>query len=285
MKKTIKIYIFVLLILICITACADYEDTIVSTIETIIETINETINEFTYPTEEETVQITFSDNITFSCKYINEDSFMPYALFTPSSASESESVPLIVWLHGSGEREVVENTFLRNGLPKVLKEWKLEGFNAYVLCPQLRGEYNSGDWIFPESADNLKSLLNNFVANHNVDTENIIIAGHSLGGKGAMYMACKFPNYFSKMVVLSGFNPHIDISEITIPSIGYVGMSRCGEHNESISYMKNVFIQQFGQDSLYFMESSHGELPMVVFNEDKNGNNRSDIIEWIFDVN
>jgi predicted peptidase len=62
---------------------------------------------------------------------------MPYVLYTPSTATQSESIPLIVWLHGSGEVSAGPELFLNSGLLKVLNDWSLEGFNAYVLCPHL----------------------------------------------------------------------------------------------------------------------------------------------------
>lgn len=45
----------------------------------------------------------FEDGITFSRKYVNDKGAMPYYEYIPSSAARSDSVPMLVWLHGSGE--------------------------------------------------------------------------------------------------------------------------------------------------------------------------------------
>lgn len=57
-----------------------------------------------------------------------------------------------------------------------------------------------------------------------------------MGGQGALYMAHELPEYFSKCVVLSGYNSGVDISEISIPTIGFVGTRAAGEDGASVNY-------------------------------------------------
>ena len=257
-------------------------DSIVETFDNNIETITTILFETTETTlPEVTKPVVFDENITFTCEYISDDETMPYALYTPSTAEDYESIPLIVWLHGSGERGVGEKVFLSNGLPVTLKSWILEGFNAYVLCPQLTGKWNTDSWNNAKSKENLQTLIDKFIEEHNVDADNVVITGHSLGGQGALYMAHQLPEYFSKVVVLSGYHPRIDISEITVPTIGYVGLSNTGEDHASIYFMHGDFADVFGEENVFDVESSHGQLPFFAFNEDRDNNYRSDIIEWM----
>ena len=210
---------------------------------------------------------------------------MPYVLYTPSTAEESDSIPLIVWLHGGGEVGVGATSLLNSGLLKTLNEWSLEGFNAYVLCPHLSWKW-IGNWSSQSAVNNVRDLLDMIIENYNIDTDHIIITGHSLGGDGAAYMAWKLPEYFSKLVVLSGFQSYANRDEITIPTIGYVGTVRCGESSGSVYYMTNTFAAIFGEENTFSIESSHASVPHDAFNEDKDGNNRSDVIEWMFaDIN
>lgn len=157
----------------------------------------------------------------------------------------------------------------------------MEGFNSYILCPHLKGNWNFGNWCKPSAKDSLQSLIDKFILEHNVDTDNIFIIGHSLGGQGAMYMAHELQSYFSKCVVLSGYSSETDNSEITIPTIGYVGQVHLGEDACSIYYMENSFSSEFGRQNLFSIEASHGEVPKVAFSIDENNNNRSDLVEWI----
>lgn len=224
----------------------------------------------------------FGKDITFTSEYICKEGYMPYALYTPSSIDRSEKTPLIVWLHGSGEVGVGKDTFFNSGLLKTLNKWRRQGFNAYVICPQLAGNYNTGRWNKDTTRDNLKALLDMFIEEYNIDTDKIIVVGHSLGGQGALYMAYELPEYFSRCVVLSGYNPGIDISGIKVPTLGFVGTENAGEDTGSISYMKKYFMEVFGGDNTFFIETSHGGVPNAAFSIDTDDDDRSDLVEWMF---
>lgn len=228
---------------------------------------------------EATEPVVFGEEITFTWEYISSDDTMPYAVFTPSSASESEKVPLIVWLHGSGERDTNEYCFMNRGLPQVLSEWDLEGFNAYVICPQQSGVWNTESWADDRAADYVRQLIDRFVAEHNVDTDRIMIGGFSSGGKGAMYMTLRLPGYFSKLVVMSSQRLEDgDITQIKIPTIGF---SECTV--TYYSFMMAEFPAVFGEDSVRYYNVTHAEVPYTAFHDDQDGNNRSDLMEWLLD--
>lgn len=220
----------------------------------------------------------FSDEITFSYECVDSKETMSYVLYTPSSAKQTSETPMIVWLHGLGERDVDRYTFLNNGLPKTLNNWHLKGFNSYVLCPQLK----YGLWNTPQMKDSLQALIDEIVLEYNIDTDNIVLVGHSSGGQGALYMAHELPGYFSKLVVLSGAYPNIDASEITIPTIGYVGRVENGEYEHISQYMHVNFLPVFGRENLFYVPTWHSNVPDMVFNEDKDGDGCSDVIQWMF---
>ena len=234
---------------------------------------------------EATTENLFGPDITFE-SIEKKDSFMPYVLYKPSTANESDSLPLILWLHGLGERGHGNlKDFKTRGLPPLFEgdNWELEGFNAYILCPQTGGYWNSGG-----EKENIKNLLEEIIEEYNINRNQIVISGHSMGGRGTLYMAHQLPEYFAKAVVLSGYPtdngtcyPSVDISEINIPVRGYVGKG--GEDYASISYMRNKFAPTFGIENTFEIEAYHGQVPNVAYNLDEDGNNRSDIIEWMFD--
>lgn len=256
----------------------------------------------TEPAETEPIDIRpdfFDKNITFRINYIYPSDTMPYALISPMEYGKvirDENMPLIVWLHGSGEKNVNPYTFFQQGLPAVFDNWSLEGFRAYIICPQLTGDYNTGAWYLPKSAENLNNLLTQFISEYDIDTENIIIMGHSLGGQGALYMAHHFngeiyPDLFSKCVVLSGYNPQysendpVDITEINIPVISYIGTAANGEDSGSIHYSLGQLAPVIGESSVISLDCNHGAVPSVALNLDEDHNGRSDVIEWCFGMN
>lgn len=224
----------------------------------------------------------FDETITFTREYFEGGDCMPYALYTPSSAAERENAGLIVWLHGVGELGAGEEAFCESGLLDVMNHWSLEGFHAYVLCPHLTSKWNAGHWNTTYAVNNLQALLDYILATYPIDPEQVVITGHSMGGHGAEYMAWNLPEYFSKLVVLSGFNAAIPHAQITVPTIGYVGSAACGEVRDSITYMDTIFANDFGAENLFHLEVSHTDLSYAAFHGDADGNCRSDLIEWMF---
>ena len=219
-------------------------------------------------------------SFSFSYTYINDGTTMPYGLFTPSNESLNEETPLLVWLHGSGEVGTGQGSFDNAGLVKVLREWKLDGFNAYVICPHLTGAYR-GSWHNTTSLNNLNTLIDKFINEHKIDTEKIMLSGHSLGGLGSMYVAYHSPTRYSALAVMSGYHPGVDISAIKIPTVGYVGTTAGGEDSSSYSFTVGTFKKAFGESNTFVRNTSHGAVPRVAYTEDTNKDNKSDLMEWM----
>lgn len=216
----------------------------------------------------------------FSYSYINDGTSMPYGLFTPSNVSQNEETPLLVWLHGSGEVGTGQGQFDGAGLVKVLNNWNLDGFNAYVICPHLTGAYR-GSWANQTSLNNLNSLLDKFIASHKIDTEKIMLSGHSMGGLGSMYVAYHSPNRYSSLAVMSGYNPGVDLNGIKIPTVGYVGTPAAGEDSSSYNFTVGTFKRRFGEENTFVRSATHGGLPRAAYTEDLNKDNKSDLMEWM----
>lgn len=242
--------------------------------EQIIEDSNESDND-------EQELILFSKDIAFNYSWVSDGEHMPYSLYTPSCADEYDEIPLIVWLHGTGQIGVSEWEFRNWSLPAVIEDWTLEGFNAYVLCAQLSAPFNNGTWNNPTSMGYVKDILDAFISKHNVDRSKVYILGHSLGAVGSVYMAHEMPEYFAACVAMCPYYQGFDITEIEIPVMVYVGSPGGGEHE--ISYRYALKIQDaLGDDSVIVFPTSHGGVPKMAFNLDQNENNRSDLIEWLF---
>ena len=219
-------------------------------------------------------------SITYDYEYVNDGMSMPYALFTPSSVNQNESTPVLVWLHGSGEVGTGEGQFKSAGLVAVMNNWKLDGFNAYIICPHLTGKYR-GTWSNSTSLDNLNNLLDKFIKENNIDTDKIMLSGHSMGGLGSMYVAYHSSNRYSALAVMSGYYPGIDIQGIKIPTVGYVGTPAGGEDTNSYNFMVGSFKKRFGEENTFIRNTSHGALPRVAYTEDSNKDNKSDLMEWM----
>ena len=220
----------------------------------------------------------FSMKKYFWYDYLGYDETMNYCLFKPMR-DLNRPLPLIVWLHGSGEVRVSKREFLNEGLPYVLNHWTLKPFGAYILCPQLMIEEDI--WAKDENVDILMSLIAKVVSENNIDRNRIILCGHSLGAMGSMYVAERVHNYFSCLCLLSGYEIGVDLSKIGLSTLGVVGVQENDEDPESVEFMWDGFIERFGKESLWEIPCSHADIPKRAFLDDADLDGRSDIIGWM----
>lgn len=124
-----------------------------------------------------------------------------YLLNIPSDTKAKK--PLIVFLHGSGEKG--------NDLEKVkvhgpFKYLKTNSIDAYVLAPQCpEGEY----W----DSETLYRLVQKVVKENNVDQNRIYLTGLSMGGWGAWNLAFAHPEMFAALVPVCGFVDRVPMLE------------------------------------------------------------------------
>lgn len=220
------------------------------------------------------------ENITFEYEYIVSEDYMPYGLFTPSVVKYISRMPLIVWLHGSGERGVDENVFNQRGLVGVLNNWELKGFSAYVLCPQLKGVGYNTSWNNEDSRENLMSLIDYFKENYPIDENRIYIVGHSLGAQGALYMTQK-EDCFAAQGLLSGYPAYIDIINTEIPTKCFVGTVSGGEDSRSVDFTLSQLSSYYGENSITIVNTFHAGVPKSVFSIDEDGDSQSDFVNWL----
>ena len=119
-----------------------------------------------------------------------------YLSFLPKSYSaKGAPVPLIVFLHGSGEGGTDLNLVKKWG-PPALAEANPD-FPFMVVSPQMpEGE----NW----NTEMLKGMLDEVLAKYNVDRHRVYLTGLSLGGFGTWKMAMRYPEYFAAIAPVAG---------------------------------------------------------------------------------
>lgn len=119
-----------------------------------------------------------------------------YLAFLPKSyKAKGDGVPLIVFLHGSGERGTDIEKVKAWGPPAIVE--KNPDFPFMVVSPQLA---DGEAW----HALALKGMLDEVLAKYNVDKRRVYLTGLSLGGYGAWDLASRYPNYFAAVAPICG---------------------------------------------------------------------------------
>lgn len=120
---------------------------------------------------------------------------MNYWLFLPNDYQEN--LPLIIYLHGAGERGKNIEHLARHGLAKLLME-KIE-IDAVVLIPQC-----PADCVWDNLPHELKMLIDEVVDKYKIDGNRITVTGSSMGGFGTWMLGMTYPNFFAGLAPVAG---------------------------------------------------------------------------------
>ena len=141
-----------------------------------------------------------------------------YLLYLPDDYEQKQSHPLMLFLHGAGERG--DNQLDRvkiHGPAKLISQGKK--FPCVVVSPQCP----SNRWW---DAAELSALLDHIEANYKIDSKRIYVTGLSMGGYGTWALALREPNRFAAIAPICGGGNEISINyvdKITAPIWAFHG--------------------------------------------------------------
>lgn len=132
---------------------------------------------------------------------IQQEKQLDYLLYEPEDTKIAK--PLIIFLHGSGERGNDLEKVKVHGPLKYLKDHKLD---AYVLAPQCPSDQY---W----DSEVLYKLIQKVQKINNIDSSRIYLTGLSMGGWGAWNLAFSHPDMFAALVPIAGFVDRVPMIE------------------------------------------------------------------------
>ena len=135
----------------------------------------------------------------------NEGDLPCRVLLPPRYEPRLRRYPLVVSLHGSGERGVDNRAQLRNGL--VTFEALQDEHPCIVVAPQLpEGETWGGSWYGGETPGQRKlvALVHALRARNSVDPRRVYAVGYSMGAIGLWDILVRFPALFTAAVLVAG---------------------------------------------------------------------------------
>lgn len=126
---------------------------------------------------------------------------LKYLLYLPESYGKSRPVewPLILFLHGRGERGNDLELLKKHPLPKML-DWQSD-FPFVVLSPQLSLALE----LWTEMIEPLSALLDQIQATYSIDDQRIYLTGLSMGGAGTWAFALNYPERFAALAPIASF--------------------------------------------------------------------------------
>lgn len=125
-----------------------------------------------------------------------------YLIYLPDDYDTKEQVPLLLFLHGAGERGNDLKLVKKHGPPKLIEEGKK--FPFIVVSPQcpLNKRWNTSDLI---------ALLDYIVDKYKVDKNKIYVTGLSMGGNGTWRLAAEIPERIAAIIPICGWGDLFEI--------------------------------------------------------------------------
>jgi predicted peptidase len=125
---------------------------------------------------------------------------IPYVLRTPPGGA-GEGLPLIVFLHGSGECGTDNRRQLAVGLPRVVREGEGD-WPCYMLFPQKPTK--AAAWEDHEAAV-IAMVAQTLAAHPDIDPARVVLTGLSQGGHGSWVIGSRSPDLWAGVAPVCGY--------------------------------------------------------------------------------
>jgi predicted peptidase len=123
-----------------------------------------------------------------------------YQVFVPENWSPKQKWPIILFLHGAGERADDGLIQTQVGIGRAIREHR-DRFPAIVVLPQCRKEHW---WTQSPMDDEAMAALEAATKEFHGDPNRTYLTGLSMGGYGTWYLAAKYPGRFAAIAPICG---------------------------------------------------------------------------------
>ncbi|MGI9465690.1 MAG: prolyl oligopeptidase family serine peptidase [Rubripirellula sp.] len=216
---------------------------------------------------------------------------IPYRMLPPASLEKGKLYPLVLFLHGAGERGADNQKQLVHAATDFASPQRMEKYPAFVVFPQCPAEQRwvESAWDLPSGSGEFDTMPSNpmkatlalvdaLVKKLPVDPARVYVTGLSMGGQGAWYAAAAKPHRFAALLeVCGGGDPTWAADYLGIPIWALHGQK---DNVVPISRAREmvVALTEVG----HAPELRYTEYPGVGHNSWTQTYKRDDVFEWLF---
>jgi len=217
-----------------------------------------------------------------------EGAQLGYRLLTPRNYDPAKKYPLVVFLHGAGERGTDNAAQLKHGAPLFLKAEAREKYPCFVVAPQCPPDQTwtavPKGWTGPnpfaeEPTAPMKLLfgaLDAVLKEFSVDQDRLYVTGLSMGGYGTWDILTRQPQRWAAVVPVCGGG---DVARIA-PAKGVALWAFHGANDTVVPTVRSremiAALAAAGGKPLY------SEYPGVSHNSWSNAYGEPELLPWMF---
>ena len=141
---------------------------------------------------------------------------LPYRLFLPFEYDEDKEYPVLMILHGAGERGTDNKGNVFHMVPELFQTWGSLMSQAIIVCPQCpegnqwvdtpwaEGNYSVYDVPISNELEAVMELLEALEDTYATDPDRYYVTGLSMGGFGTWDLLMRYPDVFAAGVPICG---------------------------------------------------------------------------------
>ena len=222
--------------------------------------------------------------------YISGDVSLPYGIYIPKNYDCGETYPLLVFLHGAGERGDDNHLQLTVALQRMFDNPQSPVYDSIVIAPQcpleeqwVNAPFDCGNYSVAETPESIWleavcGIIRDCICDYNVDKNRIYVTGISMGGNGTWDMLCRHGNRIAAgMPVCGGGDPTYARKLKNIPIRTFHGSEDGAVPTEGTRKMFAA-LKKAGSTAISYTEldgMDHGIWDLV-YSDTEN-------LEWLFD--
>jgi predicted peptidase len=138
-----------------------------------------------------------------------------YRIYVPENIGFFEKVPLVVFLHGAGERGNDNTVQMIHAVPQLISYSMRKNEKAIIVAPQCpeKLRWFETPWDKTEhhttsepsvSMDKVIKLLDRMLAEYPIDADRVYVTGLSMGGYGTWDLSARRPELFAAALPVCG---------------------------------------------------------------------------------
>ncbi len=144
-----------------------------------------------------------------------DDGMLRYRLSTPSAIDGADGAPLVIFLHGAGERGEDNVSQLKHGALDIHRFSQQQDNPAFILAAQVPEEEQWVDTPWSDDAHRiseqpsrpmrlLMALIDSMIDEAPINKHRVYLAGLSMGGFGVWDLLARRPQFFAAAIPVCG---------------------------------------------------------------------------------
>jgi len=156
------------------------------------------------------------ENVSINDFITGSNGTIVYRLFVPKNYNPSISYPLVVYLHGAGERGNNNSSQMTEWPMLFAQDSNQVRWSSFILAPQCpsnqqwvntpwsNGSYSIDNIQISTALSDVNNTINQLISSYSIDVNRLYVTGLSMGGYGSWDFISRFPNKFAAAIPICG---------------------------------------------------------------------------------